>query len=141
MNNDREHLRVLSILHFILAALLACGVCLGGLWGIVVTGLFRHGLREAAQRGEDLPVRGVFTLVVVFWIVMLVIALVYIAALVFAGFNLRARRNRTFCMVVAALTCVSFPLGTALGVFTLIVLSRDSVRELYGEGPNAARPS
>jgi hypothetical protein len=34
------------------------------------------------------------------------------------------RRKRTFSIVTAGLNCISFPLGTALGVFTIIVLSR-----------------
>jgi len=36
--------------------------------------------------------------------------------------------------VTASLLCMMVPFGTVLGVFTLIVLSRDSVRRLYGEG-------
>ena len=34
-------------------------------------------------------------------------------------------------MIVAGLNCVHIPLGTVLGVFTLVVLMRDSVRESY----------
>jgi len=41
------------------------------------------------------------------------------------------RRRRVFSFVVGGLNCLQIPFGTALGVFTIIVLSRDSVRELY----------
>ena len=34
-------------------------------------------------------------------------------------------------MVIAALECLSVPLGTLLGVFTLVVLSRPSVRDSF----------
>jgi hypothetical protein len=34
-------------------------------------------------------------------------------------------------MVIAGINCLSFPFGTALGIFTLIVLSRESVQALY----------
>jgi hypothetical protein len=34
-------------------------------------------------------------------------------------------------MVIAIITCLSVPLGTALGVFTLIVLARPSVKQLF----------
>jgi hypothetical protein len=34
-------------------------------------------------------------------------------------------------LIIAVLNCLQIPFGTALGVFTIIVLSRDSVRELY----------
>ena len=47
-----------------------------------------------------------------------------------AGF-LWQKRNRLFSIVIAGLDCLQIPFGTALGVFTIIVLSRESVRELY----------
>ena len=52
---------------------------------------------------------------------------------VLSGLFLRARKHWTFSIVVAAIDCLHFPLGTVLGVFTIIVLIRPSVRELYGE--------
>jgi hypothetical protein len=44
---------------------------------------------------------------------------------------LRERRRRTLCLVTAALSCLSMPYGTALGVLTFIVLDRDSVRRRF----------
>jgi hypothetical protein len=45
--------------------------------------------------------------------------------------SLGTRRRRTLCLVTAGLTCASFPLGTALGIFTFIVLSRPTVKTLF----------
>ncbi len=45
---------------------------------------------------------------------------------------LKRRTSRTFCLVVAALTCLEFPYGTTLGVLTLIALGRPSVIQLFG---------
>jgi hypothetical protein len=54
------------------------------------------------------------------------------AFLVFlAGRKLASHRSRTFCIVIAALCCILVPLGTLLGVFTLVVLSRQSVQALF----------
>lgn len=50
---------------------------------------------------------------------------------VISGVCLRARKHRTFSLVVAGINCLHLPLGTVLGVFTIVVLLRDSVRELY----------
>ena len=36
-------------------------------------------------------------------------------------------------MVVACLSCLQLPFGTALGVFTLIVLLRPGAKLLFGE--------
>ena len=54
---------------------------------------------------------------------------------VISGLCLRARKLRTFSLVVAGFNCMHLPLGTVLGVFTMIVLMRDSVRELYDANP------
>ena len=51
-----------------------------------------------------------------------------------SGRRIARRRSRTFSIVIAGLNCLSVPFGTALGVFTLIVLLRDSVRRLYASG-------
>ena len=57
---------------------------------------------------------------------------VVIAALIFiTGRFLSRRKNHTFCLVIAALECLFIPLGTILGVFTIIVLMRDSVKHLF----------
>lgn len=68
---------------------------------------------------------------VLFYFIMGV-ALVVVSVLnLLSGLFLRQRKHRTFSLVVAGLDCIQIPLGTALGVFTLIVLLRDSVRDMY----------
>ncbi len=53
------------------------------------------------------------------------------AALFLSGRWLTEHRNWTFCLVVACLSMLNQPLGTILGIFTLIVLLRPSVKELF----------
>ena len=48
-----------------------------------------------------------------------------------SGLFIRRRINRTFSLVVAGLDCLQVPFGTVLGIFTLIVLLRGTVRERY----------
>jgi len=50
--------------------------------------------------------------------------------------KLRRRESRLFCCVMAGIACVSVPLGTVLGVFTLIVLMRPSVQALFAGLPS-----
>ena len=59
----------------------------------------------------------------------------------FAGWRLAQRRARPFCLWVAAVNCFFFPFGTALGIFTLVVLSRPEAREAFASAsplPNVA---
>ena len=49
----------------------------------------------------------------------------------FAGRWMSARRKRIFILVLSGLNAMAFPFGTALGVFTFIVLLRPSVEALF----------
>jgi len=55
------------------------------------------------------------------------------AAVVLAGKSLARHKHYTFCLVVAALECSFLPFGTVLGVFTIIVLVRPSVKQLFDQ--------
>ena len=136
LNADVEHLRLLSIFHYIVGAItgvfsllpvmhLAIGVAM-------VTGRFE-------QSGEAPPAMfGWFFIVVA--LVFIVCGLALAACLVLAGRFLSRREHYLFCFVMAALACIFFPFGTVLGVFTIIVLSRPSVKELFTRSPSAASP-
>jgi hypothetical protein len=51
---------------------------------------------------------------------------------IFSGVCIARRRKRTFSLVVAGICCMLMPLGTVLGIFTFLVLLRDSVKRVYG---------
>jgi hypothetical protein len=50
---------------------------------------------------------------------------------IYAGLCLQRKQNPTLIYVAAALNCLHVPLGTALGVFTFVVMSRPSVKALF----------
>ncbi len=65
---------------------------------------------------------------------VLALVLMGLAVLKFlAGQQLRKRRSRIFCMVIAAIECLSIPYGTFLGVCTFIVLLRPTVQRSFEE--------
>ena len=51
--------------------------------------------------------------------------------MIIAGRMMAKRRRRMFCLIVAAISCLFFPLGTLLGIFTILVLSRPSVIQQF----------
>jgi len=51
--------------------------------------------------------------------------------IIIAGRCLAKRKHYMFCLVIAAISCIFMPFGTVLGVFTIIVLMRPSVKELF----------
>lgn len=57
-----------------------------------------------------------------------------------AGRCLTRHKSYNLAFVLACLNCLHAPIGTALGVFTIIVLSRPSVKVLFGV-PGAVSPT
>ena len=138
MREDVEHLRLLAIFHFVVAgvaALFACFPLIHLCIGIaIVTGAFPGG-----NGGNAMPpfVGWFFILFASFAIT---IGWAFAICLTFAGRSLQQHRRRIFCIVVAALACTFFPFGTVLGVLTIIVLCRPSVKDLFedfGRGRHA----
>jgi len=127
---DDEHLKLLSIFYYILGAL-------GALWALVpliyvLVGLVLVVLPFSIPAEKDavpLAFFGVFFMLM--GLFAFVISAVIAALKLYTGHCLSRRKNRTFCFVVAAVCCLGFPLGTILGVFTFIVLSRPSVAEQF----------
>lgn len=48
-----------------------------------------------------------------------------------SGVSMMKRRRRTLSLILAGFNCLSVPLGTTLGVFTFVVLLRDTVVAEY----------
>jgi hypothetical protein len=48
-----------------------------------------------------------------------------------AGRSLATHRHYWFAFAIACLECLFIPFGTILGVFTIIVLSREPVKALF----------
>lgn len=61
--------------------------------------------------------------------------------LVLAGGSLARHRRYVFCIVVASLACFSLALGTILGIASLIVLLRPTVRQIFSEAGRQAPPA
>jgi hypothetical protein len=71
------------------------------------------------------------------WIYLLIglWGLASLAANLVSGLCIRARKYRFFSMLVSGFNCINMPLGTVLGVFTLIVLLRPTIPAVYHESP------
>jgi hypothetical protein len=130
-----EHLRLLSIFHYVLAGVGALFSLLPGVYMAIgfamVSGVFEGG---AKYRGPPPQLGWIFVAV---GAVMMALALGYVVLVAVAGRFLARRRSWTYCMVVAGLSCAFFPFGTALGVFTIITLSRPEVKAEF----EAVRPT
>ena len=72
-------------------------------------------------------------------VMTILIGLCMTTAIFLAARSLKQRQNFLRCQVLAAVECMMFPFGTALGVFTLITLAKPEVKALF-EGEAAPEP-
>lgn len=86
------------------------------------------------KEGHGAPPAAFVWAFVVIGIVMMVVMLALAGAKLRVAKALRERTKRTFCLVVAVLTMFGMPYGTFLGILTLLVLARPSVRRMFEAG-------
>ncbi|MEX0714185.1 MAG: hypothetical protein WD278_17760 [Pirellulales bacterium] len=130
VSRDLEHLKILSILHYVFGGLTLAGSCFGLIY--VFMGIAMVASPEAFE-GPDAPPAAIGWGLAAFGFGCSLAGWIVSGCVILAGRYLARRVHRTFCLVVAAIICLSVPLGTLLGVFTLITLSRPSVKALFDE--------
>jgi hypothetical protein len=133
---DEEHLRLLSLGYMVSASIGAFFAFIGliyVLFGIVMSIAIAHAPASAKASAPPPALLGWF---------LAGFGMVFVLGGVGVGFLrfwaarcVKKRKSRTFCMVIAAIGCLEFPYGTALGVLSLIVLGRESVKRQFTANP------
>jgi len=130
---DNEHLKMLSIFHYVLAGFAFAGLLFLCVHFLIMTAVFTNPAISNSPKNQLGPPPEVFMAIFMFFYLVFGGMLLAVAVLNLLSANfLRKRKHRTFSLVVAGLDCMQIPFGTALGVFTIMVLTRASVREQYG---------
>jgi hypothetical protein len=135
---DADHLKLLAIFHFVLAGLSILGLGFLFLHWFLMHTVFENPELWKNQQGTP-PPEEFFAIFKWFYGFMGVIIVGSGVVNLISGLFIRRNVNRTFSLIVAGANCLCFPFGTALGVFTLVVLLRDSVRERYENLASAGR--
>jgi fumarate reductase subunit D len=125
-DDDVEQLRLLSVFHYVVAGIMALVALFPTLY--LVLGVLMAFGRLAP---EDDGSRIVGWLMATCGSFFMIAGLSFAATIAVAGRSLAQHRRYTFCLVVAALLCLFVPFGTLLGIFTIIVLVRSSVRARF----------
>jgi hypothetical protein len=131
---DNEHLRLLSIAHFISGGLTVAYSLL-----LLLQFLFIFSIVNNIIPNEDEIIRTsadnlnhpFFSFFIYFLITFFVLLLTFGILEILSGIFIKRRKNRTFSFIMGILNLPLIPHGTILGICTLSVLSRDSVINLY----------
>jgi len=129
MKQDQDHLRLLTIFHYVVAGAAA----FFALFPIIhlIFGLFMLLAPEKLAGKGDPPPTIMGWFFVIFPAVMIIVGWTFAACVLAVGRFLAKRKHHMFCLVMAGIECIFMPFGTVLGVFTIIVLMRDSVKQLF----------
>jgi hypothetical protein len=139
MNQDLDHLRILSIFHYVVGGIVALFACFPLIH--LAIGLFALLAPEKMNPPHPSDAQMMRLIGVIFvGIASLAITVGWTLAicLFVAGRNLASRRHYTYCLVIAGIACIFMPFGTVLGIFTIIVLMRPSVKALFEQSASVA---
>ena len=134
MTEDEGHLDNLAIGHYVVGAIMVAFSCLPllhlGMGVAMMAGAFPV---EAEIESDIEMLPGFFA-----WMFIGMGALFFLLGqavsigVIISGRFLKQRKNYMYSFVLGCLMCFFVPVGTILGVFTIIILSRESVKQLYG---------
>lgn len=130
---DEEHLKLLSLGYMISAAITGFFALFGLMYvflGVMIASFVSH-KPELTTNGNQPPPAFFGWIFGGIGLAFFVVGIALAALKLRTALCLKSRKSRTFCLVMAGISCLGVPYGTALGVFTFIVLGRDSVLRLF----------
>jgi hypothetical protein len=128
-NPDNEHLKLLCIFHYVVSGMAALFACFPIIH--LVLGLFFILAPEKFGHGSQQPPAWIGWFFVAFASVLILVGWTLAVLVLMAGRFITRRKHYMFCFVMACVECIFMPFGTVLGVFTILVLNRASVKELF----------
>ena len=129
MNQDKDHLNLLSIFHYIVGGI-AVLLSFFPIIYLVLGVLFLAIPHRFSGSGPPPP----FFLGWIFIFIgagFMLVGLAFAVCVILAGRYIVRHKHYIFCLVMASLNCLFMPFGTILGVFTIVVLMRPSVKTLF----------
>ena len=129
-SDDQQHLRLLSIFHYVdagLTALFSCFFLIHTVMGLLM--IFSPDSMGGKPGNQPPPAIGWMFTCMGGGMFLAGQAMAVCTAL--AGRFIARRTRYWFIFVMACIQCAFFPFGTLLGVFTIMTLSRESVKSLF----------
>lgn len=128
-NDDVKYLDLLAIFHYVVGGVMAAFSCMPFMH--VFMGLMMVSGDFFESTDGSAPPAALGWMIVIMGSVFILLGWATSIFIIIAGRKIKKRRHRMFCMVIAGLECLFMPIGTVLGVFTLILLNKDSVIEIF----------
>ena len=138
MNRDKEHLQLLAVFHYVVAGL-ATLFCFFPLLYSILGGFLLYAANHPGPSNQEPPPAVLGWVFIVLGTLFFLAGVAMAICILIAGRSLALCKCYPFALVMACIECLFIPFGTILGVFTIVVLSRESVKGLFStatvEGP------
>jgi hypothetical protein len=130
---DDEHLKLLSLFNYISGGLTLLFAFFVGAYFIIIFSVissadFQQELNPAMN--GQMP-DAVFKVMLFVMIIFFVLGILFGVAQIISGRLIKLRKARWFSFAAAIVNLLLFPYGTILGIFTMVVLERNSVKDQY----------
>ncbi|MEI7750564.1 MAG: hypothetical protein WCJ71_00610 [Candidatus Omnitrophota bacterium] len=136
MDEDLKRLSLFSKLHYVMGGLIALFSCFPIVH--VVLGIIILTGKLPVSGGGTPPPAFVGLLFLVLGSIFILLGWGTAFCVILAGRKLGQCKNWTFCVVMAGIQCMMVPFGTLLGVFTILTLVKDPVKQMFsGNSPSA----
>jgi len=130
MNQDTERLQLLAIFHYVVAGV--AGLCsFFPLVYSVMGGFLIYAAQHPGPNNQEPPPPFLGWIFIAVGAVFFLAGITMAICILIAGRCLSRRKGYSFALVMACIECLFVPFGTVLGVFTIVALSRESVKALF----------
>lgn len=123
-----NYLDILAVFHYVNGGLAA-------IFTLAALGFLGIGLGAATGWGDNWQPEAGCSLLAVMILVLILLG-GYAVLNLLAGRAIQTRNGYVVCLLTSAVNCLNIPLGTLLGIFTLVLLADPEVRPLF-EGQEA----
>jgi hypothetical protein len=130
MERDTEQLNLLGIFHYVVGGLAAL-FSFFPLFYSVIGAFLVYAAEHPGQNNQEAPPAFVGWIFVVLGALFFLAGVTMAICILITGRCLSRRKGYSFALVIASIECLFVPFGTILGVFTIVALSRESVKTLF----------
>ena len=123
VDRDEEHLRLLGNYHLLVAGLNALGLLFFVLLPLILGPAYINAIGGDIGNPPELLQRRLLATLIIGGILTFIYAM--------NGISLKNKRNRISIFMMSVLECLNFPLGMILGISTILVMRRESVKALF----------
>jgi predicted MFS family arabinose efflux permease len=98
----------------------------------------QRGTEQQRSQAKKLPPEFLGWIFAVVGLLLFLLGIAMAICILLAGRCLSRNKHYTFTLVMVCIECVFIPFGTILGIFTIIALLREPVKELFAATQTSA---